>query len=201
MSTSYACAAASAERDEPMFATGSQVRGWLLVEVRGAWGEDAIHASALGEHVPQHWKDELKRRHIRVVCIRSHERSRRPTCGSTPARPGAPASGPAPLWRRDVASLADVVRRRRGAPRRPAAESGVGARARAADPRVHQRAPRPMLRQPRPAARPRAARVAVGRAGCGSARTSAATDSPPTSSCCPTASTSVGSSRTRRAAS
>ena len=39
---------ASARRDEPMFATGSQVRGWLLVEVRGAWGEDAIHASALG---------------------------------------------------------------------------------------------------------------------------------------------------------
>ena len=57
-----------------MFATGSSVRGWVLVEVPGAWGEDAIHASAFGEFAPQHWKDDLKRRNIRVVCIRSHER-------------------------------------------------------------------------------------------------------------------------------
>jgi hypothetical protein len=91
-----------------MFATGSRVRGWLLVEVRGAWGEDAIHASAFAEYAPRHWKDELKRRHIRAVCIRSDLRAeafgvRLFTC--TARRPG---TGPAPLWSRCVDSLADV---------------------------------------------------------------------------------------------
>ncbi|HEX4983616.1 MAG TPA: sucrase ferredoxin [Ilumatobacteraceae bacterium] len=108
MSTSYACAEASAERYEPMFATGSQVRHWLMVEVRGAWGEDAIHSSALGEHVPLHWKDDLKRRQIRVVCIRAHLRAEATDVrlfACTARRPGA---GPAPLWRRDVSSLGDV---------------------------------------------------------------------------------------------
>jgi hypothetical protein len=109
MSPSYVCSLASAERDEPMFATGSSVRGWVLVEVPGAWGEDAIHESAFGEFAPQHWKDDLKRRHIRVVCIRSHER-----VGATDVRVFAcaarrPGQRPALLWRRDVASLADVV--------------------------------------------------------------------------------------------
>lgn len=109
MSTSYACWDASFRRDEPMFATGSQVRGWLLIEVRGAWGEDAIHASALNEHVPRHWKDELKRRHIRAACIRSDSRAEAPgvrlfTC--TARRPGA---GAAPLWGRHVDSLVDVA--------------------------------------------------------------------------------------------
>jgi hypothetical protein len=92
-----------------MFATGSSVRGWVLVEVPGAWGEDAIHASAFGEFAPPHWKDELKGRHIRVVCIRSRER-----VGATDVRVYAcaarrPGLQPAPLWRREVASLADVV--------------------------------------------------------------------------------------------
>jgi len=85
------------------------VRGWLLVEVRGAWGEDAIHASALDAHVPSHWKDNLRRRHIRAICIRSHLREsatdvRLYTCVA--ARPDDP---PPTLWRRDVPSLADVV--------------------------------------------------------------------------------------------
>jgi hypothetical protein len=91
-----------------MFATGSQVRAWLMIEVRGAWGEDAIHASALGEHVPSHWKDELKRRQIRAVCIRSPLRAevtgvRMFTCVAR--RPG---KQPSVLWRLDVDSLADV---------------------------------------------------------------------------------------------
>src|SRR6187431_2110184 len=109
MSPKYQCSSASTERGEPMFATGSWVRGWVLVEVPGAWGEDAIHSSAFGEFAPRHWKDELKERHIRVVCIRSHER-----VGATDVRVFAcaarrPGPRPAPLWRRDVASFADVV--------------------------------------------------------------------------------------------
>jgi len=109
MSDSYRCADAADTRLEPMFATASQVRGWVLVEVRGAWGEDAIHCSALAEHVPPDWKDQLKRRHVRVVCIRSHLRAqaegvRLYACGVR--RPGR---GPAPLWTRDVDSLVEVV--------------------------------------------------------------------------------------------
>ncbi|HZB41098.1 MAG TPA: sucrase ferredoxin [Ilumatobacter sp.] len=109
MSDSYRCADAADTRLEPMLATASQVRGWVLVEVRGAWGEDAIHCSALAEHVPPDWKDQLKRRHVRVVCIRSHLRAqaegvRLYACGVR--RPGR---GPAPLWTRDVDSLVEVV--------------------------------------------------------------------------------------------
>ena len=109
MSTSYECSDASSRRDEPMFATGSQVRGWLLVEVRGAWGEDAIHASALGEHVPSHWKDELKRRHIRAVCIRSDTRAEVAGVRLFACAARRPGTGAAPLWRRQVGSLADVA--------------------------------------------------------------------------------------------
>jgi hypothetical protein len=93
-----------------MFATGSQVRGWLLIEVRGSWGEDAIHTSALGDVAPAHWKDELKERHIRAVCIRSHLR---PTgddlriFSCVPARPGSTES--AAFWSRDVGSFAEVI--------------------------------------------------------------------------------------------
>lgn len=109
MPRDYECSQSSAGRDEPMFATGSSVRGWLLVEVRGAWGEDAVHSSALGEFVPTHWKDDLKRRGVRAVCVRSHLRpdgtaARLFTCSAR--RPG---DRPARLWWRDVRSLADVV--------------------------------------------------------------------------------------------
>lgn len=109
MPPSYRCSDASTERAEPMLATGSQVRGWLLIEVKGAWGEDAIHASALGPFVPRHWKEELKRRHLRAVCIRSAARDdaddvRLYTCAAP--RPG---SSPAVLWQREVPTLADVA--------------------------------------------------------------------------------------------
>ena len=109
MSTSYACAESSAQRDEPMFATGSHVRGWLLIEVRGAWGEDAIHASALAEHVPRHWKDDLKRRHIRAVCIRSDLRAEASSVRLFACSARRPGTGASPLWSRHVDSLADVA--------------------------------------------------------------------------------------------
>ncbi len=109
MSDDFQCAVAAAAREEPLFATASQVRGWLLVEVRGSWGEDAVHESDLGEHVPGHWKEQLKRRGLRVVCIRTMARRkvegvRLFTCSAQ--RPGGE---PAVLWHREVGSLADVA--------------------------------------------------------------------------------------------
>ena len=109
MPVSYRCADASDQRIEPMLATASQVRGWVLVEVRGAWGEDAIHRSALAEHVPADWKDQLKRRHVRAVCIRSHLRTQAPDVRLYVCGVRRPGQGTAPLWTRDVRSLADVV--------------------------------------------------------------------------------------------
>ncbi len=109
MSNDFACSVAATDRGEPLFATASRVNGWLLVEVRGAWGDDAVHESSLGEHVPPHWKEQLKRRGLRVVCIRSQARRdvkgvRLYTCSAP--RPG---TEPAVLWHREVRSLADVA--------------------------------------------------------------------------------------------
>ncbi len=109
MSDKYTCSDASAARGESMFATGSQVRGWLLIEVRGAWGEDAIHTSAFGDHVPKHWKDQLKRRQIRAVCIRSHARAETTGVRIFACAARRPGEGSAPLWTRDVDLLADVA--------------------------------------------------------------------------------------------
>ncbi len=124
MSNDFACALAAVDRGEPLFATASQVRGWLLVEVRGSWGVDAIHESALGEHVPRRWKDQLGTRGLRVVCIRTHARRdvegvRLFTC--TVPRAGG---GPAVLWHREVSSLADVADATEGIAAN--AEPGVG---------------------------------------------------------------------------
>jgi len=93
-----------------MFATGSQVRGWLLIEVRGSWGEDAVHTSAFGDVAPPHWKDELKQRHIRAIAVRSHLRAQATDVRiflCAPRRPGS--SHASTLWTRDVASFADVI--------------------------------------------------------------------------------------------
>ena len=78
MADGYRCADAADRRHEQLLATASQVRAWVLVEVRGAWGVDAVHDSALAGHVPRDWRDRLKRRQARVVCIRSHLRTDQP---------------------------------------------------------------------------------------------------------------------------
>lgn len=66
----FACAVASAGRDEPLFATASQVPAWLLVEVNGPWGRDAVADSELGPHAPRVWREAMRRRGIRVITIR-----------------------------------------------------------------------------------------------------------------------------------
>jgi hypothetical protein len=66
----FQCAVAAHARDEPMFATASQVRRWLLIEVRGAWGRDAVADTDLARHASADWKQHLRGERIRVVAIR-----------------------------------------------------------------------------------------------------------------------------------
>jgi hypothetical protein len=70
VSDRFVCSDASEARGEEVTATASQVRAWLLVEVHGAWGVDAIAESELGVHLPRGWKADLERRGIRPICIR-----------------------------------------------------------------------------------------------------------------------------------
>lgn len=70
----FRCADASAARDEPIFATASFVRAWLLLEQPGPWGHDAIANSKLPERVGA----ELRRRAavagVRLVLLRRGRR-------------------------------------------------------------------------------------------------------------------------------
>ena len=109
MPDNYRCADAADDRRESLLGTASQVRAWVLVEVRGAWGDDAVHDSALAGHVPKDWRDRLKRHHTRVVCIRSHLRSDTDGIRLYACVARRPGRGPAPLWMSEIDSLADVV--------------------------------------------------------------------------------------------
>jgi hypothetical protein len=53
-----------------MFATASQVRRWLLIEVRGAWGPDAVESSELTRHAHPEWRQQLHDARVRVLAIR-----------------------------------------------------------------------------------------------------------------------------------
>lgn len=109
MSNDFQCAIAAADRDEPLFATASHVRGWLLVEVRGSWGDDAVHESALSEHIPPGWKRRLHENGLRAVCIRTQARREAEGVRLFTCATGSPGGDPAVLWHREVASLADVA--------------------------------------------------------------------------------------------
>ena len=53
-----------------MSATASQVAAWLLIEVNGPWGRDAIGQSELSPHAPAVWRQAMRQRGIRLVAIR-----------------------------------------------------------------------------------------------------------------------------------
>jgi hypothetical protein len=46
------------------------VAEWLLVEVNGPWGRDAVSHSELSPHAPQIWRVAMRRQGIRVIAIR-----------------------------------------------------------------------------------------------------------------------------------
>ncbi|MEO6629424.1 MAG: sucrase ferredoxin [Aquihabitans sp.] len=109
MSDRFVCSKASEERHESAVATASQVSAWLLVEVHGAWGIDAIAESELGPHVPDGWKSDLKQRGIRPICIRPTSRDHAPApirvFFVVAARPGRTEGA---MWTRTVPTLAAV---------------------------------------------------------------------------------------------
>jgi len=109
MSDRFVCSDASEVRHEGVVATASQVRAWLLVEVHGAWGEDALVDSSLGPHLPDDWKHDLKLRGIRPICIRPAVRGPEPSSPRlffvVAARPGRTAGV---IWTRTAPTLSAV---------------------------------------------------------------------------------------------
>lgn len=108
------CSAEALDRDEPLFATASLVRAWLVIEQRGAWGPDAL----LGSGFPEEIGRELQRRarNVRILFIRR----RSATSGSpvffkahsggnglAPALISAPMPDPSVLLDVDLNALVD----------------------------------------------------------------------------------------------
>src|SRR3954447_18434230 len=64
------CAAGSLGRQEPIMATASRVRRWLLVEQPGPWGREALMDSRLDDTVARALPSRARRANARVVLIR-----------------------------------------------------------------------------------------------------------------------------------
>ncbi|MGD9700979.1 MAG: sucrase ferredoxin [Acidimicrobiia bacterium] len=106
----FQCSVAANERRENLFATASQVSRWLLVELRHAWGRDAIADGDLANHVPAGWERSLRAQGIRPVAIRRDLRRRdtAQTMRLFHVRAERGSTQPGRLWRREVATLGDV---------------------------------------------------------------------------------------------
>ncbi len=105
---SFECAIAAQRRREPLLATGSQVKAWLLIEVDGAWGPLALRDSKLGEVTAVDFGARLAARGVRAVCIRRFDRR-----GASETRlffclPGLPGRD-SRIWQRTVGQLGDVA--------------------------------------------------------------------------------------------
>lgn len=113
MTDRFVCSVASEGRFEEVAHTASQISAWLLIEVHGAWGVDAVADSRLGSHVPPGWKADVKARGMRAVCIRPpgrHDAAGEPgpvrLFFVVAARPGRNEGR---TWTRTVVDLADVA--------------------------------------------------------------------------------------------
>lgn len=77
--TDPVCSSVSAARDEPLQATASVVRNWLLIEQPGAWGPQALSQSGLPAGVAGRLAALARAHDVRVLLLR---RPQRPTDGS-----------------------------------------------------------------------------------------------------------------------
>ncbi|HEX6262607.1 MAG TPA: sucrase ferredoxin [Actinomycetota bacterium] len=76
MADAPTCSALALAMDEPLQATASRIRHWLLVEQPGRWGHHALLDSELPREVGEHLAIEGHRHGVRVLLIK--RRSRRP---------------------------------------------------------------------------------------------------------------------------
>jgi hypothetical protein len=105
----FQCAVAARERDEPMFATASQVRRWLLIEVRGSWGRDSVANTGLARYASPEWRRHMRSSRIRVVAVRRDlDRGEDRSVRVFYAEPGS-GTDRGSCWRRDVPSLHAAV--------------------------------------------------------------------------------------------
>lgn len=84
---------------------------WLLIEVLGSWGHDAISESELGPFAPTVWREGLRRSGVRPVAIRRDLTTRHQRDGIRLVHVVAPRPGlrPAVVHRRFIRDLRDVV--------------------------------------------------------------------------------------------
>lgn len=72
--TDPTCSAVSQAHAEPMRATASIVRNWLLIEQPGAWGPDALRQSGLPDTVAGALADRARDHSVRILLLRRPER-------------------------------------------------------------------------------------------------------------------------------
>jgi hypothetical protein len=72
---SFRCSEASLERGDDLAGTTSTVRAFLLVESRGAWGQDVLRDSRLPDRVKRWLRAEIARTQVRALLIRRVGRS------------------------------------------------------------------------------------------------------------------------------
>ena len=75
MADRFSCSLTSAAGDEPLFATASQVRRWILVEQPGPWGINAVTQSDLPIDVATRLHAGARAAGARLLLIRRHGRS------------------------------------------------------------------------------------------------------------------------------
>ena len=86
----FRCSAASLAGMEPAAGSASTVRGFLLVEMPGAWGVDAVAQARMPEDVRAFLTDLSRRHGVRVLLIRKHPGGRVARTRVFAAHVGAP---------------------------------------------------------------------------------------------------------------
>ncbi|MEJ7741142.1 MAG: sucrase ferredoxin [Nocardioidaceae bacterium] len=75
MSQQFRCSASSLARSEPLLGTASTVVAFLLIEVPGPWGVDAVRDCRLAKRLTGDLLDKVRPLGIRPLLIRRHGRS------------------------------------------------------------------------------------------------------------------------------
>ena len=184
----FRCSLAALDLGEPMTGTASTVRAFLLVEAPGAWGVDAVAGARLPSDV-RTLLSGLGRNGVRVLMIRDHRRRTPETVRVFAAYVGADRPWVETAELADVRELLDLRLAGLGAGESPGWRRTTS--------RSSWSAPTASTTPAAPSAGGRCAGRCTTwrRRRRGRSRTSAATGSPRTCSCCRTGSTTGGSTR------